>query len=203
MLINRRYINDVFTGLVNTYISEGYIFSPSMSGHQGEEMKVDLDNGKETVRIRLERGNASDYNEGLYVDTLEIFAETFDKVCKDSWDTLWSGKGNQLYHVVYYKVSEKMYTDDAQFILDRQAKRHERYKSRERKNTVYDYLNSRLAHEIALKFVRRQPGGKTKRLEDIVSVYREWNRAGKAYYSVYVQSGSNIKTFYMRTKNPA
>jgi hypothetical protein len=201
--VKRTDINKEFTALVNTFIKEGYTFAPTMSGHQGEEMKVDLDNGKETVRIRLERENWHDYDAKFYADGLELIVEIFDRIGKGSFDTLWSGKGKEIFRNAYYAVSDRnvnsVYTTDKQFIIDRIAIRHTRYKLKERKNTVYNYLDTDKAKKCVLSFVRRQPGCKTKTINDIVNISREFRDSGK-FYSVRVNKGKRTEVYFMTTK---
>ena len=199
--LKRTDINKEFTSLVSTFIKEGYTFSPTMSGHQGEEMKVDLDNGKETVRIRLEREHWYTIDYGFHADGLELIVEIYDKVCKEGFDTLWSGKGKEIFRNTYYTINDRngIFTTSKQFILDRIAIRNTRCKLKERKNTVYNYLDTNKAKRCVLSFVRRQPGCKTKTINDIVNINREFG-SSKRLYSVCVNKGKRTEVYFMTTK---
>lgn len=101
--MNRQDITKRFTEIVNEYLAKGMTFSVSMSGSQGEQMKVDLTDGKYTYRIRLESfTDFTDWSHGL-----EIFVERFDEVVICSMSTLWNGKGDQLLHEKFYKTSDR------------------------------------------------------------------------------------------------
>lgn len=94
--MNKQNVIERFTEIVNEYLAKGMTFSVSMSGSQGEEMKVDLTDGTSTYRIRLE--SSIDFNASGWPNVLEIIVERFDEVATSSMYTLWSGKGEQLLH---------------------------------------------------------------------------------------------------------
>jgi len=189
-MITLNNIREQFTLIANEYTKKGYTFSITMSGHQGELMKVDLTNGKETIRIRLDREDAG--KELMYASIHVIVVEKFDKSLNDIWTTLWNGKGELVDKIEYYpidKYDKNIFTTDIEEYKAVQELRLARFHATNIKETK-SYTSDK-AKQIALNFVHKQPKCKTKKIKDIDSVVR-----GKGYFRI-ITTG---KDYYLYTK---
>ena len=201
MLYNIKDVTKEFTDKVAEYIAKGYRFAMSMSGHQGEEMKVDVENGKGTVRIRLESfsdESFSDYDN--YVDGLELIVEVYDRVVYDIFSTLWSGKGKELYNKRYYSVTSRNSSSFSDSLEEIESyKKIRRARAQSRKTSVdYKYVNTPKAMRIAYNWAKRQKGYKSISISNITGVERLITPDNRVKYEIEVSKASGTSNLYMR-----
>lgn len=128
-------LEQVFTNMVNEYIAKGMtIHVNSMSGSQGEKAKVDLTDGKDVYRIRIER--ESSHDDEFWGDKMVIIVERHsgaDKKDLDNWDTIWNGRGEEIYRREWFSVSSrnhKAFVETLEEARECTRKQRDRYKSR-------------------------------------------------------------------------
>ena len=172
-------IDRLFTAKVAEYLSNGYWLNPdTMGGSQGEIAKVDLSNGKEVIRILLNRQDA--FMEGTQV-SLKVGRNT-DKLSGSMFDTIWHEHLEILEERTFCEVSRNFYVDPEEYPAIRD-KRFARYMNRQ---AVPADLGEK-AKEIVLPFVRRQSKCRRAKLSDIENVRKSVNRGGKTVYTVQVK----------------
>lgn len=131
-------IRKAFTDKVNEYLAKGMEISVrTMSGSQGEIGKIDLTDGKNIYRIRLEREHRFIDRDFFYggIDTIELIVEKYEddgRDALDTWGTLWSGKGELIEEKTWYSIEDrKAFTDSFDEILRLLEIRTSRRKNRE------------------------------------------------------------------------
>ena len=162
-------INSIFTQKVKEYLDMGYtINTTTMSGLQGEVAKVDLTNGKEIIRIRME----SHYRLGR--ETLHIIVgKCTDKVKPNGsfHDIVWNQNLKELEETVFYKVGNKgnFYgtEEEAQAARDKHLMRRDArgwgYSEDENNTVWFDESYT----DIVLPIIRRSKGMKTVKRSDV------------------------------------
>lgn len=87
-------INKKYTEVISEYIAKGYIINTaSMRGSQGEVAKIDLTDGNEIIRIRIEsfyEGRASGYAiiVGKSTDRVEPNSNSFRTIWNDNLEVI-------------------------------------------------------------------------------------------------------------------
>ncbi len=173
-------INRRFTEVVTEWIAKGYTFNLStMAGHQGEIGKVDLTDGKEVIRILLDRFGSPLNKIGDDYFSLEgiklIVGKVTDPVTpnsSDEWQTVWNSRLEIIFCEEFYMIGTSKYTGSRWYgtkedTIASQKKSHARYNAR------YIPGNREFpdkAKEIVLPFLKRQPKNKSLRLSDITKV---------------------------------
>ena len=182
-------INEMFTETVRGYIEKGYVFnSATMSGHQGEIAKVDLTDGKEIVRVVLNKGCDVGVVRGFHC-SLDVVSLVVGR-CSDNvkpnisngWAIIWNDKLEVISKVDWYQIGNKYwYTtkENAEKQRDVMLDRHLiRY-------VDDDVVFGDEAKKAVLPFVRRQSGCRTAKISDIEKVYKCLNSwTGKNEYVV-------------------
>lgn len=181
-------INRAFTDMVATYMRKGYtINSGTMSGSQGEMAKVDMTNGKELIRIYLEKFSYwRDPETGKYFwfDGVRLtVGRCKDEIpvnSDDTWHVFWMDHMEVIYQNEFYRVSGRSgwYITKKQ-ALEVQAKREARSESRRiRKSPNLPEA----AKEIVLPFMRRQHRCKSITLKEIAAVTKATDNGKVSYY---------------------
>ena len=165
------------TKIVSTYIGWGYILSETMSGHQGELLKVDLTNGKEVIRVLID--DRRHHFDKLDEVAIEVRRYVFGKDAKsEKSHILWNGQGELIAEYVYYKLARfsdgDWYTDNKDEAESALAIRNVRrdVKHSSSKSGVYTDEKRKV---IVLGYVRKQPRCKSKKVSDIESVAKYGN----------------------------
>lgn len=153
-------INAKFTAAVNSYIAQGYIINTaSMSGSQGEVAHIDLTNGKQIVRVLLDRFTEwEDYNQlgGLKL-VVGIATDNVKPNDDERHNIIWNNRLEIISCEKFYEVSSNR--DDSAFYGTREQataankKRFERYCRRDCR------IKKRLpekASPLVKEFVRRK-----------------------------------------------
>lgn len=153
--------------IVSTYLLDGWtINTKSMSGHQGEEGKVDLVKDDQLVRIWLEKcsnfSNWSDKN-AWHGSTLHLRVGTWNRPASDSinydWTTVWFDDIDIFCDKVFYEISNNWYVTDLVEALRIQSCRSERWlnKNRPYRNQEVYFTDERI-REIASRYLKRKAG---------------------------------------------
>ena len=128
-------LEKAFTEMVSEYIAKGMmIHLNSMSGTQGEKAKVDLTDGKDVYRIRLERESC--FDDEFWGDKMVLIVEKHsgaDKKDLDNWDTIWNNKGEEVYRKEWFSVSNrrnKAFVETLEEARECTRKQRDRYHSR-------------------------------------------------------------------------
>lgn len=179
------------TKIVSTYIGWGYTLSESMSGHQGELLKVDLANETEIIRVLI--NDRRHYFDKLDEVAIEVRRYVFGKDIRNEKSNVWNNQGEIIAESVYYKLARysdgDWYTsdkDEADSVLAiKEERRDLRFSSS--KTGVY---TDELRKAVVLGFVRKQPRCKTKKTSDIESVSKYGNT-----YRVNMKNG-NVYTLH-------
>lgn len=131
-------LNKEFTAVVNSYLAQGMSFHPNtMAGHQGEIAKVDLTDGKNVYRINMDIENehlfdTDSFHGNLLVITVERFVDADKSDRFSTFDTLWTGKGEQISRKVWYDISRNRtaWTEDKEEAMKCQEKHYTRSKNK-------------------------------------------------------------------------
>ena len=188
-------INKIYTQKVIEYLNKGYVINcGSLSGHQGEIAKVDLTDGKEIIRIYMEKSYISTlYNEAeaivLYVGKSTDDVEPNQN---DGWGTIWNSKLEILSKDVFYQLGSRGSSRGSDWYgtLD-EAKaceklRYERYRNREITVNNNQEITDTKRIQIVSSFLKRRIG-----LDSINPKKVKFYRSGNNYIAEY--------TYYNRT----
>ncbi len=173
-------INAKFTAKVAELIARGYtINTATMSGSQGEISKVDLTDGKEVIRVLLDRFSGYAIGEGLEIKVGRVPASEGvipNAVSGLGARIIWNDKLEIISSETYYQVGRSrngnVYYGTEEESNEARKKQLERYKSRDIDETRELPEASK---RIALAYLRRQPKCKSKRVSDIDRVYHYGN----------------------------
>lgn len=169
-------ISAIATAKVAEYIADGYILNTgTMSGSQGDILKVDLVKGGKTVRIRMFDTYAGNRGNTVHVET-SVYACGFEG---GKAATLWNGDGDVIDTRSFYSITDYspfgklIYTEDEaeadRIEAIRNARRAAGYrKPRSRSRRVMTKIPSETVAEI----LKTRPGYKRIKSEDIGPVYR-------------------------------
>ena len=160
-------INKVFTEHVNVYLNMGYtINAGTMGGSQGEIAKVDLTDGKEIVRVFVERFNSHKFNglRGVQVVAGRCNDERVRANENNDW-TIWNSKlvidWKRRFYIVGGDCISGEWYGDAKQAQEAQTKKYERWKSRSTeekreitlKGMALDKIKARIKRENKLQRV--------------------------------------------------
>ena len=181
-------INRRFTEIVAEWLAKGYsINTASMSGSQGETAKIDLTDGREIVRILVDR--FSDY--AANVEGVEIIVgKALDADVRpnnnDNWATLWNNRLEVLQQERFFKIGENR-VSGTQYGTEAEAKaaaelRLKRYIAKEWSSKSKTFTGE--AIEIAKRVIRRKFGA---------------NRIATAYVMVFKYDNAYCVSYRDRT----
>lgn len=188
-----------YTKKVNEYLQNGYyVYCATMKGTQGDVSKIDLTNGIEIIRIRLNNGITGLYkfncSDGVFIKVEKYTQDMFNHNMFDI-DILWNDKGTELFYKEYYKLENKyksnIFTDNIDEI-----KRIG--KIRENRIRIKMYPNRAILTDKRklLSIVKTKKGYKSTRLKDIIGLYRIYNGYINGYI-IKLFDGRMIK-FYLK-----
>ena len=174
------------TKIVSIYIGWGYTLSETMSGHQGELLKVDLTNGMEIIRVLID--DRRHYFDKLDEVAIEVRRYVFGKDIRNEKSNVWNSQGELIAESVYYKLARyyegDWYTDnkdEAESALElKNTRRDIKYSSS--KSGVY---TDNKRKSVVLGYVKSQPRCKSKKVSDIESVAKDGNT-----YRINMRNGS-------------
>ena len=164
-------INKEYAKIVASYFENGYyINAGTMSGTQGEIAHIDLTNGKEVIRVLMERN--VDFRKD--VESIQIIVGKCTGNIKPNWSKrycdIWNNELEIIKTVEFFQIGrDSMCYGTLEEAETARDKRRERYKLHGEDNEVKKEMSDK-AKEIALKWLRRQPRCKSTKLSDIESV---------------------------------
>lgn len=208
MIYKKQDIDRAFTETVTGLIAQGYQINPAtMGGSQGEIAHIDLCKGNEILRVRLEQEHAS-YREPDYLSlTVGRYTEPLRNDKLNGHETLWNNRLEILSEIKYACAAHTFY--DTPVYLD-PVSGQEAHDKRERRWAAKHQPARRTLPEAfkspALRWLRKQKGFKTCRLDEIESVTRvskqDWNQVLPDLYGYEIKARG--KTFTLRApKQPA
>ena len=181
-------INRRFTEIVAEWMAKGYtINTASMSGSQGETAKIDLTDGKEIIRILLER--FSDYAanvEGVEIIVGKALDADVRPNSNDNWGTLWNNRLEVLQQERFFKIGESR-VSGTQYGTEAEAKaaaelRVKRYIAKKCSSKSETFTGK--AVEIAKRVIRRK-SGVNRIIEADISVFKRNDADGASYFVSY------------------
>lgn len=185
-------INERFSALVGEYLDKGYtINAGTMSGLQGEVAKVDMTNGKEILRIRIEdKGGGLREPRSMNI----IVGKNTDKIRphrNDVMFTMWNEHLTEIYRETYYALDDY---GRCAFGTKEEAEKCREIRCERQRNSYDERVIplSDAARKIALKFIHRRHYSSYK-LSDIESVYKDI-RFNRVQYIIAARG----KTFRLR-----
>ena len=169
-IIKKADMNREFTKVVARYMAQGMEFHPeAMNGHQGEDGKVALTDGKNVYMIYLHHEvEGADFTRILDVEKLTI--ERYD-IQQGPWQIYWLGKGDVVEETVWYKINERR--EDVYVKSLEEAQRiHELHMARWRNSDGCrpNWEAVRYNREVFKKVVMAKTGRKRVNEENIVRV---------------------------------
>ena len=186
-VIMREELDRRFTEAVTRYMSRGlFIATASMCGHQGEDGKLDLTDGKVTYRILAYR-TCRGFKNDVYI----IEVRKYDEYVRSSMgNVLWNEKGELIETVCkVYRIDrwgEGVYVETEEEAKAIGALQLERYRKND--DAPWKTLNSFDA-ETVLKAVKNRRGYKRTKASDIVRVER---RCDKAQYRIEIEGKASL-----------
>lgn len=190
-------ITKKLTEYVGKYISEGYIISNTMSGHQGEINKVDLVKGEELIRIWLnsDRSTWSDCKDAWHGDTVVLRVSRWKHPVNYKYDnmpTVWNSDLEDIVCLTFYHIcGEDWYYDNLEEALNYQRVHESRYQ-----RIRFSYIDlidvtSPKTQQIAAKYLKRKVGYQRVNAEKI-TIKKRQDYTGKIDYRISYGSRSYI-----------
>lgn len=187
-VIKREDLDRRFTEAVMKYMNKGlFIATSSMTGHQGEEGKIDLTDGKNTYRVLMYRTHKQ------FQGVIIIEVRKYDEYVTRGMHTLWNDEG-ELVETVFtaYEIETRGSYDNVYVETEEEAKRISKLQM-DRYRSGRAYWNELLSFnaETVRDAVRAtgKRGYKRVKRADIVSVER---RVDKAQYRVEIAGKAAI-----------
>ena len=175
-------IDRIYTDIVAKHIADGYQINPAtMGGSQGEMAHIDLRKGSEIHRVLIDLDYQT-YTDGEYYgDTLIIRAGRVIEPIRCGG--IWNNHLETLSEIKLAKITKDYYTEmeEAKHIRSIQMKRWKAKAESLKPSGLGDPFKSA---QIALRWLRKQPGMKTCRLGDITSITRDTDFIGGVCYRI-------------------
>lgn len=199
-IIKKADMNREFTQVVARYMAQGMEFHlEAMNGHQGEDGKVALTDGKHVYMIYLHHEiEGVDFTRALDVEKLTV--EKQDII--QGYGTYWLGKGDAVEEITWYRVSnrrEDVYVDS----LEEAQKIHELQMARWRNSDSYckNWEAVKYDLEVAKKVVMAKTGRKRVNVENIVRVEKHLGIAN--YWKIVTMFAGRQKDIYVKAQEVA
>lgn len=166
-------INREFTTRVTEWLDKGYVFNgTTMNGSQGELAKVDLTNGKEIIRVIIDKFYGDRGDDCLMYSGVEIIVGRPAENAvphSERHDTIWNNRLEVLEEVKFYQVGDCR-NGGKEYGTKEQATRAikvslNRYKNKDHSNSGADITEKALP--IAKRYLHRILPGKRIRPADI------------------------------------
>ena len=182
-IIKTNEITKIATDDIAAHIANGWMVNPAFNcGHQGEIFKFALVKDGKTRMFSITLSNEHIYGNLVYlVEDFDFGFEFFN-----SMKTAWIGKGEEVKKEIFYSVSKKLnndnnaYTTDEEFSKEVSEKRDARFSNRNCNNDRY--LN--VSKSEIKKFLKKVPGYKRVKEEDIKSLAVYFDRNGGKHYQI-------------------
>ena len=181
-------INKRYTEIVTEYIAKGYtITTATMNGSQGEIAHIDLTDGKEVIRVLVEKAHENCYTFEFYQI---VVGKCTDKVkinCGDTYGTIWNNHLEIIHCEKFYVVGKNYKTGDIIGTKDEaeiaNKKRSQRYRSISNNVDMTDK-----ALEIGKQIVKRvwnKEKVRTADIEVIKNTHGYYVKYGKDFYKLH------------------
>ena len=186
-------INRIYTETVANLIAKGYqIHTASMSGSQGEIAHIDLTNGKEVLRVLLNREGV--YDDSPYSNRVTLtVGRCTDELrvrgfCR-GYATIWNNRLEVLSEIAWVEIDEDWYVSPEEAKPLGELK-FARWKRRSRRSAEYRQMPN-ACKSAALRWLKKQPRMKTCKIEDITKITKvtctdswryEIEAKGKTFY---------------------
>lgn len=192
----KKDIDKKYTEKIMEYLNKGYtIHTNTMNGSQGELAKVDLTNGKEVIRIYMDRTYIGFSDKVIVI----LVGRNTCKLYDSESDIIWNSKLEIIEKMEFVKIGENYYIPKEDFaeIHKKRRKRINKYS-----DDYITYIFHDEAKKIILPFVKRQPKCKSARLSDIKEVKKtvSKNRYTNKYETKYYVTVKN-KTYRIGGNN--
>jgi len=176
-------INRIYTETVAALIAKGYqIHTATMSGSQGEIAHIDLSNGKEILRVLLNREGF--YDDSPYSDRVTLTVGRCTEELRingfcHGYHTIWNNRLEALSETTWIEIDRDWYVtpDEAKALGELKFARRKR---RSRRSTEYRQMPDAFK-SAALRWLKKQPRMKTCRLEDITKITKRSYTNGFIY----------------------
>ena len=189
-------IRRIYTQKVTELLAQGYtIYPDTMNGGQGEIAHIDLTDGKEILRVLLEKAHACperyDDEDAYWGDVIRL---TVGRAAPDTrigsnWDgTIWNNRLEPIFQIEWaditgYRRNGDWYTDLEEGL---RIQKLQRARSRNHRGSQ-NYTSTELGDaykSAALRWVQKQPRMKTCQLADITKMVRTTRRDGTVCYEI-------------------
>ena len=187
-------INRIYTETVAALIAKGYqIHTATMSGSQGEIAHIDLTDGKEILRVLLNREGF--YDDSPYSDRVTLTVgrctdELRVRGFRHGYATIWNDRLEILFEIAWVEIDEDW------FVTPEEAKplgelRFARWKRRSCRSAEYHQMPDAYK-PAALRWLKKQPRMKSCKIEDITKLTKVTYSDGFRY-----EIEAKGKTFYL------
>ena len=184
-------IRIAYTQKVTELLNQGFtIFPDTMNGSQGEIAHIDLTDGKQIVRVLLERDHIYERGEDGYmgdVIRLTVGRAAADTWVGDRWDgTIWNNRLEKISEIAWAWLNEGRHSDwyvsmeEGRWV---HALRWERYKAKHG-TQPYEEITGEAFKSACLRWLRKQPRMKTAKLEDIEHLRKYTREDGRRFYEI-------------------
>ena len=156
-------IEAIFTAKVTEYILKGYIINANtMSGHQGEVVKVDLRKGDDLIRIMLDSTAEWDDDHRRELVALTV-GRSIEQIRDDGpfntmGRTSWNNKQEIIEERKFYLIDNRAdyYIEDVEAYDAMKHKHYQRYRNRDDRRGRRELPEA--ARKIAKQFIKRTTG---------------------------------------------
>lgn len=210
MIYKKQDIDRIFTEKVSELLAQGFQINPAtMDGSQGEIAHVDLRKGNELIRVLLE--NENDRVCGWRLECLHLSVGRCTEPLRNDGFTrheiVWNHKLEILSEIWFASASQNIYDttvyldiESGRSAAEKRARRWEARRTPARRELPGAFKSN------ALRWLRKQKGFKTCRLDEIESVARveqlDW-RSGESLGLRGYEIKARGKTFELYTRKPA
>lgn len=200
-IIKKADMNREFTQVVARYMAQGMEFHlEAMNGHQGEDGKVALTDGKDVYMIYLHHEiEGADFTR--YLDVEKLTVETHP-IQQGTWQTYWLGKGDVVEETTWYRISnrrEDVYVES----LEEAQRIHELQIARWEDSDGYrcNWKTVSYNREVVKKVVMAKTGRKRVNEENIVRV--EKHSHSHNYWKIVTMFAGRQKDIYVKAQEVA
>ena len=193
--MKRTELNNIFTNKVNSYLAKGYTFHlDSMSGSQGEIGRVDLTNGEEVIRIKLESARDWEVGYGEYCFTITVGRTTkVEEGLGRMSKTIWNSDLEILEEEKFYSPSyESEYLTTKEEIETNYEKALDRRAARSL--TKMEEITDTAIIKALLPYINHISGCKTVRVKHITRIQKQTLIHGGYRFYVSIQKNNKSKS---------
>lgn len=184
-------IEAIFTAKVTEYILKGYIINANtMSGHQGEVVKVDLRKGDDLIRIMLDDTAEWDDDHRRELVTLTV-GRSIEQIRDDGpfstmGRTFWNNKQEIIEERKFYLIDNRAdyYIEDVEAYDAMKHKHYQRYRNRDDRRGRRELPEA--ARMIAKRFIKRTTGKARVNSKEIKVIKLDATKTDRpVYYAEY------------------